>query len=55
MCKIYIIDLIQKKGAVPACENNIEFKKCEHVLKWSQAVCGEGFTRFYFVIIFTFL
>lgn len=55
MCKIYIIDLIQKKGAVPACENNTEFKKFEHVLKWSQAVRGEGFTRFYFVIIFTFL
>lgn len=33
MCKVYIVDLIQRKGAVPACENNIEFKKFEHVLK----------------------
>lgn len=51
MCKIYITDLIQKKGAVQHVRTT-EFKKSEHVLKQSlQAV--EGFTRFYSVIIFT--
>lgn len=35
MCKISILDLIQKKGAAQACENNTEFKKSERVLKWS--------------------
>lgn len=52
--------MVQKKRIVPACENNSEFQKSEHILKWSGclilycipfAVASERFTRFFFKLL----